>query len=290
MLPINFTKTKIFFSQLLTFENNYVMITIEYESNVILRFGLAEKPWSTERRGISPPLFISAKGSVPVSKILSIFIDESGDFGSLQLHSPYYLVTMILHNQDVDISENIKSLESHLHNLNFDFKAVHTGPIIRREEIYKNMTMEERKRIFHALFNFARRLEFKYICTFVDKNQCDDVIKMTSKLSRNIASTISDNSEFFNSFDRIIIYYDNGQVELTKIITSVFNAIYSNVDFRKVSPIDYKLFQVADLLCSLELLSLKAETKSFSKSEKEFFCSVRDFKKNYLKPVLKKKL
>ena len=104
----------------------------------------------------------------------------------------------------------------------FEQKNISTGPIIRREEIYKNMTMEERKRIFHALFNFARRLEFKYICTFVDKNQCNDVIKMTSKLSRNIASTISDNSEFFNSFDRIIIYYDNGQVELTKIITSVF--------------------------------------------------------------------
>ena len=99
-----------------------------------------------------------------MSKKLSIFIDESGDFGPLRPHAPYYLVTMILHNQDVNISENIKALESHLHNLNFDYKAVHTGPIIRREEIYKTMLMEERKRIFHALFNFARRLDFNYIC------------------------------------------------------------------------------------------------------------------------------
>ena len=88
---------------------------------------------------------------------------------------------MILHNQDVDISENIKSLESHLHNLNFDYKAVHTGPIICREEIYKTMQMEESKRIFHALFNFARRLDFNYICTYVNKNECDDVIAMTAK-------------------------------------------------------------------------------------------------------------
>ena len=197
---------------------------------------------------------------------------------------------MILHNQNIDITENIKSLETHLSNLHFGYNAVHTGPIIRREEIYKTMLMEERKRIFHALFNFARRLDFNYICTYVDKNDCDDIIAMTSKLSRKLADTINRNSDFFNSFDEIVIYYGNGQVELTKIITSVFNVFFTNVDFRKVMPVDYKLFQVADLLCSVELLSLKAEAKTFSKSETEFFCSVRDFKKNYLKPLLRKKI
>lgn len=225
-----------------------------------------------------------------MGKKLSIFIDESGDFGSLKAHAPYYLVTLILHNQDVDISENIKGLETHLHNLNFDYKAVHTGPIIRREEIYKSMLMEDRKKIFHALFNFARKLDFNYICTYVDKKECEDIIAMTAKLSKNLANSISSNSEFLRSFDEIVVYYDNGQIELTKIITSVFNTFCSNVDFRKVLPVDYKLFQIADLICSLELLSLKADAKTFTKSELEFFGSIRDFKKNYLKPLLKKKL
>lgn len=225
-----------------------------------------------------------------MSKKLSIFIDESGDFGPYKKHAPYYLITMILHNQNMDILENIQNLERHLHNLNFDYKAVHTGPIIRREEVYKTMLMEDRKKIFHALFNFARKLDFNYICTYVDKKECEDVIAMTSKLSRNLANAINNNSNFFDSFDEIVIYYDNGQVELTKIITSVFNVFYSHVEFRKVLPVDYKLFQVADLICSLELLALKAETNMFTKSETEFFGSVRDFKKNYMKPLLKKKL
>lgn len=225
-----------------------------------------------------------------MGKKLSVFIDESGDFGPYRPHAPYYLVTMILHNQDVDISENIRALEQHLKNLNYGYPAVHIGPIIRREEIYKTMLMEERKSIFHALFNFARRLDFKYICSYVEKKDCDNVIAMTSRLSRNIADVIAKNREFFDSFDEIVIYYDNGQVELTKIITSVFNVLFSNVEFRKVRPVDYKLFQVADLLCTLELLALKAETKSFSKSEVEFFCSVRDFRKNYLKPLLRKRI
>jgi len=225
-----------------------------------------------------------------MSKKLSIFIDESGDFGPLEPHAPYYIVTMVLHDQNIDISENIKALENHLRNLNFEYSAVHTGPIIRREEVYKTMLMEERKRILGALFNFARKLDINYICCYVDKNECDDIIAMTSKLSRNLAEIINENIGFFNSFDEIIIYYDNGQVELTKIITTVFNVFFSNVQFRKVLPADYKLFQVADLLCSYELLALKAETKSFSQSETEFFGTPRDFRKNYLKPLLKKKL
>ena len=44
-------------------------------------------------------------------KILSVFIDESGDFGPYENHAPYYLVSMILHNQNIDISENIKVFE-----------------------------------------------------------------------------------------------------------------------------------------------------------------------------------
>ena len=96
--------------------------------------------------------------------------------------------------------------------------------------------------------------------------------------------------DFGNSFDKLIVYYDNGQVELTKILSSVFNVLYPNVEFRKVRPVDYRLFQVADLICTMELLSEKAESNSFTKSETEFFGSVRDYKKNYYKWILKKKL
>ena len=101
---------------------------------------------------------------------------------------------------------------------------------------------------------------------------------------------LKDHQNFWEQFNRIIIYYDNGQIELTKILTSVFNTLYAHVEFRKVKPVDYKLFQAADLICTMELLAEKADSNSFSRSEREFFCSVRDFKKNYFKPLLKKHL
>lgn len=113
---------------------------------------------------------------------------------------------------------------------------------------------------------------------------------MTAKLSKELSNIIHSHESFWNSFTHVIIYYDNGQIELTKILTSVFSMLYTNVEFRKVKPIDYKLFQIADLICTMELLSKKAENNSFSNSEMEFFNNVRDFRKNYLKHTRKKYL
>ena len=50
-------------------------------------------------------------------KELSIFVDESGDFGEYDYHSPYYIISMVLHDQDTDISNDIKLFENELNNL-----------------------------------------------------------------------------------------------------------------------------------------------------------------------------
>lgn len=185
-----------------------------------------------------------------------MFIDESGDFGTYERHAPYYLVSMVLHDQSVDISDRVKSLEYRLGNLGYHQHAIHTGPLIRRESVYLNDKMEQRKHLFNILFYFARLLDIHYICAAVDKHECVDTVDMTAKLSRSIGSSLAKHADFFNSYDRIIIYYDNGQVELTKIITTLFTVMFPHVEFRKVQPVDYKLFQVADLICTTELLSI----------------------------------
>lgn len=204
-------------------------------------------------------------------KILSVFIDESGDFGPYEIHSPYYLVSLILHNQNTDISENIKVFDSHLSSLGYHHHAIHTGPLIRRESVYSNDTIEERKHLFNALFNFARKPDFQYSCIKIRKRECPDAITMISRISKSLVNILKYNEEYWTRFDKVIIYYDNGQIELTKILTSIFSTLYTNVEFRKVKPVDYKLFQIADLICTMELLAEKAESHIFTHSEMEFF-------------------
>ena len=52
----------------------------------------------------------------------------------------------------------------------------------------------------------------------------------------------------------------------------------------EVEPSKYRLFQVADLACTLELARAKlSEPEGLSESERVFFGGEKNFKKNYLK-------
>ena len=59
---------------------------------------------------------------------------------------------------------------------------------------------------------------------------------------------------------------------------------------RRVRPVNYKLFQVADLICTMEMLEDKADHNGFSKSETEFFGSAGMFNKDYYRKVKTKRL
>lgn len=105
-----------------------------------------------------------------------------------------------------------------------------------------------------------------------------------------LARFIKDNYEFFIDYDVVKVYYDNGQVEITKLLFSVFNALLDNVEFRRVYPSDYRLFQVADLVCSMKLIKIKLEHHELSAAEKLFFKDTRSIQKNYLKRIEDKTL
>ena len=112
---------------------------------------------------------------------------------------------------------------------------------------------------------------------------------MVSVISREIGSFVRINLDHFQSYDRIAVYYDNGQKEITNLINTLFNA-FLDAEVRKVKPSDYALFQAANMMCTLELLSAKLESSQVSKSETQFFGSIRNLKKNYLKPLSHKRL
>lgn len=76
------------------------------------------------------------------NKTLSVFIDESGDFGKYDPKSPYYYVSMVLHGQSIDISSEIANLEERVANFGYPHHAIHVGPIIRREKVYEHDLME----------------------------------------------------------------------------------------------------------------------------------------------------
>ena len=220
---------------------------------------------------------------------LSIFIDESGDFGEYNHHSPYYIITMVMHNQDSNMESHFNHFEHELSMLGFPQHCIHTGPIIRHEEEYQYIDIPTRRKLFNKMVAFTRQLDIRYKTFYIEKKHIKDVMDATSKLAKIISNFIKEYYQDFLSYSSIKIYYDNGQIEVNKILSTVFYSLLHNVEFRKVIPSDYRLFQVADLICTFELLRLKLENHSLSKSELTFFGNARDLKKNYLKPLSHKR-
>lgn len=222
-------------------------------------------------------------------KELSIFVDESRDFGEYSYHSPYYIIAMVFHDQNDDISQSIKKFNSELALLGFDSQhCIHNGPIIRREAPYEYLDIKERRHIFNKMVAFTRQLNISFKCFHIEKKHISDSIEASGKLSKQLSAFIRENYNDFLAYDIIKVYYDNGQVELTRILSSVLSVLLPQVEFRKVLPSEYRLFQVADLICTLELIRLKMDSKTISRHELAFWGKESDFRKNYLKRVYQK--
>ena len=214
-------------------------------------------------------------------KIVSCFIDEAGDFGDYDYHSPYYIVSIVVHEQAHSIQPEIDKLEEYLSSFGYAKHALHTGPLIRKESTYEYLAMEDRSKLFNLLFRFMRKLPIQFFTAKVRKSECKDVDMLEAKLTKAIKQELENHDDYWHSFDKIIIYYDNGQKILKRILNVLFNSKYTNVEVRKVSPADYKLFQVADLICTLEHIKCKIDLGQFSHTEAEFFSNRSEFKKNY---------
>ena len=69
-----------------------------------MSLGLVERPGSTLQRVRHPLFFFEVLVHM---KELSIFIDESGDFGEYDFHSPYYIISLVFHDQANSIENDL---------------------------------------------------------------------------------------------------------------------------------------------------------------------------------------
>ena len=220
---------------------------------------------------------------------LSIFVDESGDFGKYAHHSPYYIVTMVFHDQSEDISSQIQKLNEGILSLGYtsDF-VIHTAPLIRKEEMFSSVSPNERRALFTKLFFFVLKSNIQYKAFIIEKKNFTDSFKLEGRIAKEISEFIRYNITYFAKFEKVILYYDNGQHELNRILNTVLSTELSHYDFHRAFPKDYKLFQAADLICTLTLLSLKCEHSELTNSEQLIFHNKRELKKNFIKPLVLK--
>ena len=165
-------------------------------------------------------------------KELSIFVDESGDFGSYDYRDPLYIFSLVFHEQNCDIDSLISSLENELRQINTGIKYFHAGPIIRRENEYKDLDIKTRRSIFNKMSFFVNHLPINYITVIANKKEAEEnQFGLFGVLSKLLGRLLLSNISFFQKFDLVKIYYDNGQKQLSLLLATCFGMVCENIEF-----------------------------------------------------------
>ena len=227
------------------------------------------------------------------AKTLSIFVDESGNFSIPDRESRFYIIGMVFHDQSVDISKDVAILERSDSEVGLEGHCFHAGPLIRREKNYSMLSRQLRGRIFSRMMAFAGKVAYRYHCLSVDKKFMDSTDQIVDRLRSALEEFILSRSGFFASVQRVKIYYDCGQAPITRMLHQIFeNEIHCQVEFAKnVKPARYRLFQLADLICTLHLIELKLRAAiPLSRSEQQFFGGPKKFRHNILRYIKAKEI
>ena len=63
-------------------------------------------------------------------------MDESGRFQHPDPDSRFYIVSLVLHDQTVDLSSALDGLDLHFRDLHLEKLCFHAGPLIRQEKVF----------------------------------------------------------------------------------------------------------------------------------------------------------
>ena len=221
--------------------------------------------------------------------VLSIHIDESGNFSLSNRQNPEYCLAMVFHNQNDDISQEIAFLDNKLSEIGCEAAFIHTTPLIRQDKPFENLLRDERKRIFSTFASFVSNIPVSYTAFTVQKFFYQNSLEIEAAFEREIKGFINEKLEYFQSFDEIVIYYDRGQAIVTSILQNTFGSVFGDrVKFRTAYQKDYKLLQVADYICTLEQSKARWDVNKPTKSEKDFFYTRQMFMKNFYNKIRRK--
>ncbi len=202
---------------------------------------------------------------------LNIFVDETGEFGFNKGASVVYGVSFTFHEGEDDIMPELKKLNERLNRIGYT-NMIHMADLIMRRNDYRNFDIKMRKSIFNAIYQFSKKISVKYRTIIVDKKYTDNSRILKQKLSMEINKMIKEKEDYFSKFDKIVMYYDNGQEILGTILDSIFlrfDCFEHKVDFDHK---EKRLFQVSDMLTYIDKYNYKYKKKiPFTKSEKYFF-------------------
>lgn len=116
--------------------------------------------------------------------------------------------------------------------------------------------------------------------------------RLQALIKRDLVALMVNNLDYFQSYDHVKLYYDDGQPAVAHALQAAFEYVLSKQTFihRNSSYHMFRLAQVADYLCAIELTAAKFEYHCETPTDLKFFGGVGSFKRNWLKQARRKLL
>ena len=165
---------------------------------------------------------------------------------------------------------------------------IHTADLIANRREYAHMKLEDRKHLFLPLFYFIYKSDICISSIIINKKYFNSKIQLRKEIKNKLIDILDNNQKYFLSFQKIIIYYDNGQEKLDNIIKDAF-ARYNYEIIEKFNHQEERLFQVADMLTFIDKLNYKRKEKLKINNSEKYFLSIEEYRK-LIKELSRKRL
>ncbi len=184
-------------------------------------------------------------------------------------------------------------MEQNLRTKELPIIPFHASPLMYGKDAFRNMDMETRKKLFANFEAFCRRAPFTCTTFLYRRNEVPDPSNFITRFKRGLVIFLTDNLEYFQQFELVKIYYDNGQQMVTEALHGALDFILykESVLYRAASSKEYRLSQVADCVCAIELVNLKFLNNELTETDTKMFgTNYSAFKKNHLRHIRRKLL
>jgi hypothetical protein len=212
---------------------------------------------------------------IEIKRRLNIFIDESGDFGFVDGSSELYGVSFTIHESDNSIANDLDYLNNRLKKSNFD-GMIHLADLVARRGEYIHFNLEQRKNIFWSIFYFSKRVNVKVHTIIIDKRFKNNKTQLNRELAIEINNFFNSIDEYMKNFEKIVVYYDNGQNTLGAIIDTLLinkNNVEHRIEFDHK---EKRLFQVSDMLTFIDKIVYKHNNNMQLTKAEQYFFSTKD--------------
>lgn len=238
----------------------------------------------SERRGSYLAYFIY--GGILANR-LNLHIDETGN---QNLSEGIYLVAVVLHDHSTDIATPIEQYQKRLAESKLADIPFHGKDLLHGNEAYRKTSPGDRKRLLTQFSRLVRTLPFSYFSLRYNASDTHNKKELESKIRRDLAALIYDNLSYFQGFDTISVYYDDGQSAVSVALHDALDFVLAKnvADYRDADHSARRLLQVADYVCTIERASLAYDASKQSKTLERFFGNRRSFTQSFMKQLARK--